>query len=358
MTSPARHPLARALAACALALLLLPAVASAQEKAKAPVDLAWEAFAKLRDDRDAPPTAERLAAMLEAGLQLIAAHPTHWRAGSTIAALATHAGKLRDKKQAPLRDYWIAQVKYQVVNRRTARDQTDEQLAAWAALDAAVAGFEARQAPGRETLGAFREKLDRLAEQPRASLFPGAQEKDYLVLLFDLGMEGPAEAHAKKLAAHKDRRVADAARDELAYLEARRQPLAHAATALDGSAFDLAALRGRLVLLVFWSAKTPKFDEQVDALKELTVRARELAVVMVCGDKAADRAAVEEFVKKQRVRWPVLFDGDGLAGEPATRLNVRAMPAAFLLDGEGRLASRSLRIGDVEWELKKLAARK
>ncbi len=359
MNTPARLPVARVLFACAaVLLLLLPTAAPAQEKAKAPVDVAWEAFAKLRDDKDAPVTAERLAAMLEAGLQLVAAHPTHWRAASTITALATHGGKLRDKKQAPLREYWTAQVRYQVVNRRTARDQTDEQRAAWAALDAALAGFEARQAPGRESLEAFREKLDRLAEQPRADLFLAAQERDHLVLLFDLGREAEAEAHAKKLAGHKDRKVADMARDELAYLAARRQPLALAAPALDGAAFDLASLRGRPVLLVFWSHKTPKFDEQLNTLKELSVRARDLAVVMVCGDKEADRAAVEEFVRKQRVRWPVLFDGDGLVGEPAARLNVRAMPAAFLLDGEGRLASRSIRVGDVEWELRKLAARK
>ncbi len=358
MKTPA-FPAGRALAGALLLLSLVASVPlSAQEKAKAPVDVAWEAFSRLRDDRDAPVTPERLSAMLDAGLQLVAAHPTHWRAASTIAALATHAGKLRDRKQAPLRDYWMAQVRYQVVSRRTARDQTDEQLAAWAALDAALAGFEARQAPGRETIPAFREKIDRLAELPRGSLFLSAQERDYLVLLFDLGMEKPAEAHARKLTESKDRRVADMARDELAYLAARREPLALAFTGLDGTAFDLASLRGRPVLLVFWSAKTPKFDEQVDALKELTVRVRELGIVLVSGDKEADRAAVAEFVKRQRVRWPVLFDGDGLANDPAARLNVRATPAMFLLDAQGRLASRSVRVGDVEWELKKLAARK
>jgi peroxiredoxin len=349
----------RALAA-ALLLVSLSAAAPlpAQEKAKAPVDAAWEVFVKLRDDRDAPVTPERLAAILDAGLAVVSAHPTHWRAGSAIASLATHAGKLRDKKQAPLRDFWAAQVRYQVVNRRTARDQTDEQLAAWAALDAALAGSEARQAPGRDSVAAFREKIDRLQEQPKATLFLSVQERDYLVLLFDLGMEKPAEVHARKLAESKDRRTADMARDELAYLAARREPFALAFTGLDGAAFDLASLRGRPVLVVFWSAKTPKFDEQVDALKEITVRLRELAIVMVCGDKEPERAAVAEFVKRQRLRWPVMFDGDGLAGEAAGRLNVRSMPAMFLLDAQGHLASRAIRVGDVEWELKKLQARR
>jgi peroxiredoxin len=358
MKTPASRP-GRALAAVLLLLLSLAAAPlPAQEKAKAPVDVAWEAFVKLRDDKEAAVTPERLTAILDAGLNVVAAHPTHWRAASTIASLATHAGKLREKRQAPLRDYWMAQVRYQVVNRRTARDQTDEQLAAWAALDAALAGFEARQAPGRETIAVFREKIDRLQEQPKAGLFLSGQERDYLVLLFDVGMEPAAEAHARRLAEAKDRKVAEMARDELAYLAARREPLALAFTGLDGAAFDLASLRGRPVLLVFWSAKTPKFDEQVDALKELTVRVRELAIVMVSGDKEPDRAAVAEFVKRQRVRWPVLFDGDGLVNDPAARLNVRALPAMFLLDAQGRLASRSLRVGDVEWELKKLQARR
>lgn len=330
---------------------------SSKEAPKSAADLAAEAFYKLRDDREAPIDAARAAKVIADGTKFLAENPRHARASSVINSLATYGTRLRDKKLTAVRDYWLSTLKFEIVNRRTARDVTDDQLAVWAALDAAVAAYEARSKPSRDAARAVREKIDALAASPKGSRFLLSAERDFIALLVEMGAVASAEAQAKKLLEHKDAKIAAMAQDELKLLAMRQAPVDLKFTALDGKPFDLAATRGKVVVVLFWSVKTDKFDKEIDPVKESLAGQKNVEVVAVCMDPASERAAVEKFVKGEKLKWTVLHDAEA-AAEIASRFAVKSPPVAFVLDRTGALASANLRLNRIEGEVKKLAGAK
>lgn len=339
----------RALLAAGLSLAFA-LVALAQTKS--PADEAAEAFFKLRDDREAKVDQARLQRIMMAGLDFLAANPTHGRAWNVVTALATHPGTLRDKKLAPLREYWTAHLKFEIVNRRTARDQSEEQLAVWAALGAAVAGYDARTLPNRDNFEAYRTALDRLGEQPKGSRFAVNAEREYLRFLFD--QKSPRlDPQLKKLLGGSDKRLAAMAKEEQNIFTARTTPWAMAFTALDGKAFDAANTRGKAMLLVFFSAKRDAAPKEIDAITSITALYKDVVVVGVAIEGEDQRADVEKFVKAQRLAWPVLLGGPAKDNEFAQRLNVRNVPASFFFDKAGLLTTPNLRTDRLEAEIKR-----
>lgn len=113
--------------------------------------------------------------------------------------------------------------------------------------------------------------------------------------------------------------------------------------ALDGSEISLAGLRGRTVLLDFWATWCKPCVETMPALQRLhdEYAARGLTVVGVSIDegkpgKTLDK--VRRFAEKRRVSYPIALDrSEGAAWEAYA---VRVVPAAFLIDPEGRIVAQ------------------
>jgi len=106
---------------------------------------------------------------------------------------------------------------------------------------------------------------------------------------------------------------------------------------LDGSAFALASLRGKVVVLDFWASwcipcrsSFPYFD----ALQR-KYAAQGLAVVGLTLEEDGDGIAA--FLDEIPVDFPIVRDPSGKAGEA---FDVVAMPTTFLLDREGKVAAR------------------
>lgn len=339
--------------------LLTTALLSAQSgakgaKDKSPGDAAADAYYALRDNKEAAVTGQRLQQVMAAGLTYLAEHPAHGRVSSVINSLATFGSTMRDKKLAPMLSYWNSQLKYEAVNRRTQAGISDELRAIWTTLEAAVAGYEVRLAPGRENLAAFREKIDRLADLPGASRFLSGQEKEFLAVLSELNPGGGA-AYARKLLEHPDKKVATMAREELNLVEVRSKPYELTFTALDGREVDFAGLRGKAVLLFFWSAANENSLKDLDALAEIHRNYRlEFEIVTVCYDPETERAKVAKLVKDRKLKWPVYFDGQGKENAFGAMLNVRTLPAGFVFDKKGMMVANGLRANRVEAVVKKI----
>ncbi len=338
--------------AVGLALSLATAFAAEPAKEKSPADTAADAFFKLRDAKDAKPAPDRMQQVLKAGMAFIIENPTHSRTGAVITSLATFGTTMNDKSQAALRDYWRAQVSYEVTNRRMGAE--DDVRAALAALDAAVLASEVREKPGRENLGRLREKIDTLAGLPGGDRFLSTREQEYLDIL-KVTNPTAAEAHATKLSTHKDKRVAGMARDALNLMEMGKQPLDLKFTALDGRAVDTTAFRKKAVAVFFWSAANANSVKDLEALKELQSTYRTaLEIVLVSYDAESDRAKVEQVVKDKKLKWPVHFDGKGKENETWSKLNVRSVPVLMLIAPDGMLVNANLRVNRLEAEIKKM----
>jgi len=103
---------------------------------------------------------------------------------------------------------------------------------------------------------------------------------------------------------------------------------------LDGTPFDLAALRGKVVLVNFWATWCPPCREEMPALDALYARfrARGVELVGVSVDRRRDRPAVEKAAA--RLHYPV-----GLLAEATSDGfgKQAALPVTYVVDRDGKV---------------------
>jgi len=111
-------------------------------------------------------------------------------------------------------------------------------------------------------------------------------------------------------------------------------------TTLDGGAFDLAALRGRPVIVNFWGPScVPCREEFPQFLAKLAEHEADgLAIIGVLTDDPEQPA--RDFIAEYGATWPTVVDPDK-ALKSAYR--VAARPQTYFVDGQGIL--RSIQIG-------------
>ncbi len=345
-----------ALAACTL----IAGGLSAQPKPakeKSPGDIAAEEFFKLRDNKEAAPTPARFVEIINSGLSFLAKYPTHSKVSSVISSLATYGTTIRDKKLAALRASWLSRLQYEILRQGGSDALSEEAKTAFKAMGAAAAGAAARDNMSRETIDAYRDKIDRLAEMPDPSRFLAEQEKGYLDMLRMLKGDG-AEKQAQKLRTHPDKKVAGMAQDELNLMAMRKQPLELKFTALDGHEVDVAQMRGKVLYFVFWSTTNEASTKDLAELKDFYVPYQKLGVEIITVSHDTDKDAVTKYVKDKHWAWPVLFDGQGNKGEFSAKLNARNPPASALFDQNGILATTGVRSSKLEAEVIKLGIKK
>ncbi|HEX4461489.1 MAG TPA: redoxin domain-containing protein [Polyangia bacterium] len=114
-------------------------------------------------------------------------------------------------------------------------------------------------------------------------------------------------------------------------------PLPADTRTLDGKPLTLAALRGRVVLLHFWTFGCSSCAHMLPHYSEwdAKLRARGLSIVGVHTpelDFERDQAALRRFVALERLAWPIVVDADEAIW---TRYHVAAWPTVVLIDRRG-----------------------
>jgi thiol-disulfide isomerase/thioredoxin len=112
---------------------------------------------------------------------------------------------------------------------------------------------------------------------------------------------------------------------------------------LAGRPVRLRDFRGRVVLLNFWATWCAPCRDEMPALQALAqeLGPRGLAVVGV--NLKEPREKVEAFVQELGLRFPMLLDAEGRAGE---RYHVYALPTTFVVDRRGNVVGTILGIRD------------
>lgn len=116
---------------------------------------------------------------------------------------------------------------------------------------------------------------------------------------------------------------------------------------LDGKPLKLGDLRGKVVLLEFWSVDDPELENSLAQYGALLARFKDapFAIVGVVGCDEPER--VEEAVAAHGVTWRSFFDGEAESGSIARRWNVEHWPTRYFIDAEGILRHRDVR-GDAQ----------
>lgn len=326
----------------ALACLVLTSFAADPKPAaaeKSPADLAYDATVKLIDDKEAKQDQARLGAVSKAGIEFLIAHPNHRYAGNVVDKMMRWTGVLKDKQRG-MRSIFYAQVQGELLTPLFDDKLSEESKAAVLALDTAMGEGLFRENAVQATMVRWREKLD--AQMKKTSVRDLL--KDRAAAFYDVLCTMNAGAAGKflgEVAGNDDKSASGWAKAELKFVEARKAPLELSFTGIDGTASDVAALRGKVVCLFFWSAGTKDLAGKAEALRTsmTTFGAKSFSVVSVCVDKETEREKVLLAVKETKMKWPVFFDGQGDAGELCKKLNVTAksLPVMLVLDQQGVL---------------------
>ncbi len=111
--------------------------------------------------------------------------------------------------------------------------------------------------------------------------------------------------------------------------------------AIDGSPLSNTSLQGQVVLLDFWATWCAPCVKSMPELQALHAKyaARGFSVVGVSIDEGKPALAkVKKFTSARRVTYPIAIDSGKSPAWDAFR--VKAVPAAYLLDREGRIVGQ------------------
>ena len=116
-----------------------------------------------------------------------------------------------------------------------------------------------------------------------------------------------------------------------------------------GGQIDLAALRGNVVVLIFWSSDSPHSLLWLRDFRSSweTLPKDRLRVVTVSLDES--RAAFNSRFRELRAEWPTHFDGLGWGGVIPRSLGINALPTVFMIDKRGILRSINARANYETW---------
>jgi thiol-disulfide isomerase/thioredoxin len=131
-------------------------------------------------------------------------------------------------------------------------------------------------------------------------------------------------------------------------------PLRVEGTLIDGSKFDWAKYRGKVVLVDFWATWCgPCIGELPNVRKNYDLyHDRGFDVVGISLDR--DRDALEKFLAKEGTPWSIIHDGDWADNANATYYGVMGIPTVILVDKEGKVVSTNARGPELGKHLEKL----
>ena len=121
---------------------------------------------------------------------------------------------------------------------------------------------------------------------------------------------------------------------------------------VDGLEFDLAALKGRIVIVNFWATWCGPCVAEMPSLQALGARLGERNAVVLGVNYHESPQKITDFQAKHPVTFPLLRDPWQEASEA---WKVRVLPTTFIVDAFGVLRYRI--VGEVNWGSKDVADR-
>jgi thiol-disulfide isomerase/thioredoxin len=259
---------------------------------------------------------------------------------------------------------WDAEVlRLRVVEKIESRNGNevdwDAQLAGYAAVLAASG--VGREAKLSAQIGALNARVTRAKEAlPADELMALATELDGLwtknradtrlaALNLRLGIQVAqteskrGEAMLQRVVDSPDPALATKATGLVHVVRSWREPLALKFKGVDGAPVDLAALRGKVVLLDFWATWCPPCRDETPSIVATYRRLHERGFEIVGVSLDDDKGKLLSYMKQHGMAWPQHFDGGGWSNALAKQFGISSIPAMWLIDQKGRIVDLEAR---------------
>jgi hypothetical protein len=137
-------------------------------------------------------------------------------------------------------------------------------------------------------------------------------------------------------------------------LELEGQTLALSSPTLKdpNTVFDVAQMRGKVVVVYFWASWNSLSATEFPKLK--TILDANKGVELVCVNLDAQAADAQAFLGRTPAPGIHLYQDKGMDGKLATDYGVLLPPTMFLVGKDGKVVSRNIQVGNLDEEIKKL----
>ena len=196
------------------------------------------------------------------------------------------------------------------------------------------------QAQGGDMMTAFEKGIRDLQKE-----FPKRPET--YQMLYAVALRSPAKK-AKQLAqellqGNAPPEIKASAHTILAKAQRLDKPLRIKFTAIDGREVDTSEMKGKVILLDFWASWSAPSMTQLAQLQNLyrTHHAKGLEILGISFDQ--DKRALAALVNYRRIPWPQHFDQGSKVKTLREILDVKQIPALWILDKKGNLRDTNAR---------------
>jgi len=114
---------------------------------------------------------------------------------------------------------------------------------------------------------------------------------------------------------------------------------------LSRGTIGLSDFRGQVIVLNFWATWCPPCIEETPSLENFAVEMREKGVTVIGVSVDEDRTAVQKFVERFRVSYPIALDSNQTV---ATRYGTFKFPETYIIDRNGKVVEKV--IGAINWQ--------
>lgn len=132
--------------------------------------------------------------------------------------------------------------------------------------------------------------------------------------------------------------------------------------AISGANISLKSMRGKIVVIDFWATWCGPCVAELPKLKDLYAKYHDQGVefVGISLDRSEEEGglkSLKDFVEKHSIPWPQYYQGNYWDSEFSRSWGINSIPAAFLVDRDGKLHSTEAR-GQLETMIPELLSKK
>ena len=144
------------------------------------------------------------------------------------------------------------------------------------------------------------------------------------------------------------------AQGALKRLDLEGKSLELAGPTMDGGTFNIAQLHGKVVIVYYWASwNKERTVGDFASLKRMQKDYASRGVELVCVNLDNTAAEAAAFLQQNPSPSVQLFVPGGLDSPLAAQYGIMVLPNLFLVDKDGKVASRTVQVGNLEDELKK-----